>query len=242
MSEARYTDRETALILKRATELEETRAVGGGGRGLTIAEIEAIAREVGIDPERVREAAAQIASAREAEGFSPLGPHPTRKVVRAVPRRLARDELAALIPMIEGHLQTPGTVTEALDSVQWTAKEGSATLQVSMRPSEAETQIHVAQRYEPRLRGMFHGLPTAWGGMAGFVIGMSLALPGAAVVGLTAACGLLGTGVGRAVWTGISRRSQGKVERLAALLAERPGVSPPASVAAPEPGAKTSDG
>lgn len=239
--EARFTDRETALILKRAAELEETLAPGGAGRGLTLAEIEGIAREVGIDPERVREAAAQIASAREPGGFAPLGPHPTRKVVRAVPRRLARGELAELIPVIEGHLQTPGTVTEALDSVQWTRKEGNATLQISLRPRDEETQIHVAERYEPRIRGMLHGLPAAWGGMIGFVIGMSLGLPGVLVAGMAGGWVLLGAGIGRAVWTRISRRSQKKVKQLAAVLAERAGRSRPSSRPAVEPKPRMSD-
>ncbi len=239
--ETRYTDRETALILKRAAELEETRAPGGVGRGLTLAEIETIARDVGIDPRRVREAAAQIASAHEPGGFAPLGPHPTRKVVRAVPRKLDRGELAELIPVIEGHLHTPGTVTEALDSVQWTAKEGNATLQVSMRPSGEETHIQVAERYVPALRSVFHGLPTGWGGMIGLVVGLSLALPGVAVAGLTIGSGVLGTAIGRTLWTRISRRSQRKVERLAAALAERAGRSRPSSPPAVKPQPRMSD-
>ena len=44
-----YSDREVALVLKRASELEGERSPGGSGGGLTLAQLEEIAREAGLD-------------------------------------------------------------------------------------------------------------------------------------------------------------------------------------------------
>ena len=59
----RYSEEEFALILRKASEIQESPKGGGrkgGGPGLTIEEIRSIASEAGIDPHAVSRAAARL--------------------------------------------------------------------------------------------------------------------------------------------------------------------------------------
>lgn len=56
--ERNYDERQVAAILERATELQQQR--NADGRTMTLAEIEGIAREAGLDPALVRRAALEI--------------------------------------------------------------------------------------------------------------------------------------------------------------------------------------
>ena len=65
----RYTEEEFALILRKASEIQESPGEGPGrhpGQGLTLEEIQSIAAEAGIDPQAVSRAAvvsAEVSSA-----------------------------------------------------------------------------------------------------------------------------------------------------------------------------------
>lgn len=53
-SDRRYTDQEVALVLAKASELEEGRALTStSGRGLTLRELHEIAKEVGLSPRAI---------------------------------------------------------------------------------------------------------------------------------------------------------------------------------------------
>lgn len=55
-----YTEREVALIIERAVERQEEARRQASASGLSLQEIEALGHEVGIDPEHLRAAAAEI--------------------------------------------------------------------------------------------------------------------------------------------------------------------------------------
>lgn len=65
----RYADDETALILKRAAELQGS---APDPSTPTLAELEQVAGEVGIEPHYVRQAAAEVASSRGVSAGAPL--------------------------------------------------------------------------------------------------------------------------------------------------------------------------
>ncbi len=50
----RYTEEKVGLILRRATEMQQSDPDRTDPAGLTLAELEDIAAEAGIDPERLR--------------------------------------------------------------------------------------------------------------------------------------------------------------------------------------------
>ena len=56
----RFNEREVAAIIKRASELQEVESIGESSTGMSLAELEQIAREAGLDPALVRRAASDL--------------------------------------------------------------------------------------------------------------------------------------------------------------------------------------
>ncbi len=219
-SDRRYTDQEVALVLAKASELEEGRALTStAGRGLTLRELHEIAKEVGLSPRAIDEA---VISLRTQPHQSILGSPYSHRVVRGIPGRLEDPAMQRLIRVVEDRLEATGTVTEALGTVRWTSAgrghKFDRMTQVSFTPTGPETQIQVVQRYPDVLRFILHLLPGVWGGMIGLAVGGSsglATLPWAAAIAGTAVAGV---GIGRAVWNRIARKSADQVEEVAAVL------------------------
>lgn len=212
-------------MLRRAAEIEERRQNEVASRGLTRQELESIAREAGFSVEAVQQALTDLGTSRRLPSIAYLGPSPVAKRIHAVPSELERGRLPMLLQVVEDRVATAGTVTEALGSVRWTSVAGNhhfaPVTQVTVTPADGETRIHVTQRYDLRVRRVVHLLPSAWGGMAGFVLaaaaGMTV-LPGAATVAGVAS---LGFGIGRKVWQSMTARSGKRVEQLASELVDQ---------------------
>ena len=116
----RFTDREVALVLRKASEMDAT-TVPSGGAGLTLTQLQEIAGEVGISPELVQRAVAELDRPGSA-GLLAGGPL-TRQALRAVPGELGREGQARLMQHLEAHADQVGQVTEALGGTQWTARD-----------------------------------------------------------------------------------------------------------------------
>jgi hypothetical protein len=63
----RYGDKEVGLILKRAAEIQSQGPESAAGGGLGLRELEEIATEAGIDPNSLRQAAAELRPASWAD-------------------------------------------------------------------------------------------------------------------------------------------------------------------------------
>lgn len=221
-SDRRYTDQEVALVLAKASELEEGRALSpGSGRGLTLRELHEIAREVGLSPGTID---AAVTSLQVRPGSSVLGAPYAHRVVRGIPGQLSETALQQLIQVVENQVEATGTVTEALGTVRWTSvgrgHKFDRMTQVSFSRAGQETQVQVVQRYPDILRFILHLLPGAWGGGIGLsVVGSAgiAFLPGAAAAAGGAAIGL---GIGRAIWNRIARKNTDQVEALATTLVQ----------------------
>jgi len=218
----RFTDQEVALVLKRAAELEERRALSSA-KGLTLAELQDIAREVGLSPEAIEEAVTGLATKSRTQAPEFLGAPLGVKVARGVPGQLDQEALRQLIRVVEDRLDATGTVTDALGTVRWTrAPHGDrfeATTQVSFSQAGGETQIHVTQRYPSRLRAILQLLPTAWGTMIGGAIAASVAAGPGTGIALAIGSAALGFGIGRSIWQWVARRATSRVDALSADLA-----------------------
>lgn len=215
MTERRFTDREVALILRRASELDQGSSPESAPRGLSESELKEIAGEVGIDPAMITRAVAELQGRRGLEPTSLLGPATVNRQIRALPRELTRDELGDLVRLVDQRVPAQGTVAEALGAVRWNAPGKFLSRLVSMEPSRGETVIRVEERYSDRFRGALHGIPTAYAAMIGWVLGLEAVggvLAGVLLGGLMGAAGWAVAGV---VWHEISRRSQRRVHVLA---------------------------
>lgn len=215
-SSRRYTDREVAVVLRRASEIEEAGGPGGGG-ALSRTDLEEIAGEVGISREAITRALSELDQRRE-PGSLVMGAPRVRRAVRAVQGELNEEALVRLIRLVDERAEGTGVISQALGSVRWTSSDRFLSTQVSITPGAGETTIQVLEKSSPRLKRVLHGVPTAWGfiGAAGVVGTLGVASAGAALV-FVAGAGV-GLGAGRLVWNWISARSAKRVEVLSAEL------------------------
>ncbi|MDH3271475.1 MAG: hypothetical protein OEN56_09100 [Gemmatimonadota bacterium] len=214
----RFTDREVALVLKRATELDESDGAGAAG-GLSLEDLNEIAREVGIAPAAIERAVASLdRGARIAPSLA--GAPTVRKAAQAVPGELDQEGVARLMTVVDERTDTTGAITEALGSVRWTGQDRFKSTRVSVTPRNGETTIEVVEKAEPKMRRIFQLLPTAWGPMIAAPFIGALQLPVAGSLALIAASMIAGFAVGRGVWSLVSSASGRRVHRLAAELAD----------------------
>lgn len=214
----RFTDREVALVLKRASEIDEiTDARAAGHSGLSLDDLADIAAEVGISRAALAEA---VTALDRGLGANPLEGAPlARHAVRAVPGEVDQAGAAELVRHVDASAQGAGSVTEALGSVRWSATDRFVATQVTVTPRDGQTTIEVTEKIPARLRRVVHFVPMAWGlvGALPLMEGSAGILPTVAIGG---AALVVGAAVGRGAFSLLSRSSERRVRRLAAELAQ----------------------
>lgn len=221
-----YGDEEIGRILKRATELQH-REPKGGPSGITLAELEEIAAEAGIDPGHLRRAAMELET---------LPDDPT------VWARLAGEELDLLREItLPGELDQAGfervvTAIQAASrehgqpsllgrTLTWRAESSSKTraTQIVVSSRDGETTIRVEEDLTQMASGLFGGV-TIGGGIG---IGMGVGLPiglevlGGSILFATAApvaSVAMGFMASRALYRTIARRRRRSVDGLFDLV------------------------
>lgn len=218
MTERHFADRDVAMILHRAAELDSKSMEGREARGLSAADLEDIAREVGIDPTMIGRAIRELDGRRGPSTRGLLGPPPVNQEIRVVPRELGQDTIRRIMRLVDEETPAQGVIGEALGSVRWSSADRFLSRQVSVEPSAGETLIRVEERYSDRFRGALHGIPTAYGLFAGLVVGLELLGGLGAGVILAGIAGASAFGIARGAWSAISRRSGRRVRALSEVL------------------------
>jgi hypothetical protein len=211
----RFTDQEVALVLRKAAEIDE--AEGSEPKGLSIADLRQIAREVGLSPGAIDRAVAGL-DKRRAPAPLLRGAPLVRRAAHAVPGDLSEEAIARLIRLVDERAATAGSVTEALGSVRWTSSDRVRSQQVSITASGGETAIQVVEKAAPGARFVVHFVPAIWGWVAAGIAVGALGITGGGLAAAMAAGVLAGATAGRLVWDSMSAMSAGRVERLAAEL------------------------
>jgi hypothetical protein len=217
----RFTDKEVALVLRKASELHD-RDGEGGGSGLSLRDLEEIAAEVGISRDAVGRAVAHLDS--RVGRRNPLAGGPlTHRAIKALPGELDEAGMARLIRHVDSSSDGVGSVTEALGATRWTSTDRFRTLQVSLTPERGQTTVQVVERATARLRRLVHLVPASLG--AALTAGSIGALnpSSGAVAALIAAGFAVGGVLGRLGWSWLSKQSEERVERLASHLAREAG-------------------
>lgn len=240
----RFTDREVALVLKRASEIEEVSDAREGAAGaLSLGDLKEIASEVGISAEALRQAVATLDTPSRGLGGlgSALEGAPlVRRAVHAVPRELNEADIADLMRRVDVASDSAGTVSEALGAVRWSASDRFMGTQVTVTPRDDQTTIEVAEKTPARLRRIMHFLPMAWslvGALPVMQSGSGLTTIAAGGLAL-----LFGATVGRGAFSLLSSRSDRRVRALAAELAAAAAALPAASEEVARPGSPDSPG
>jgi hypothetical protein len=157
MADDQYSEDEAALILRRAAEIQP-------GRTMSLAELEAVADEAGIERSLVRQAAMEIRSAQPIA--APSGPVGMMRVVheRSVPARLQPGARDAMLAEIRRHLPGKGRLEELGDELIWSAN--NRQLRIIVTPRNDQTLVRVEERFGGLVGGLYGGI-VGGGGMAG---------------------------------------------------------------------------
>ncbi|MFW5947469.1 MAG: hypothetical protein ACOCUW_03155 [Gemmatimonadota bacterium] len=227
-SPRRYTDAEVRKLLERATQLQQTQPAPAEGSGLTLVQLESIAREAGIDVEAVRRAAAELDAGAVGVGHwsSRLAGAPMGVVlVRSLPGEAAEAAVEATIPLIQAAVDAPGQASRVGRTFTWQSRSQTSLREtrVVIRARNGETRIEVRERYSALAGTIFGsgvggigiGVGFGVGAGVGTAIGSALMIFGFPI----AALGVTWLG-SRALYSGIVNRRREALARLVDDLAE----------------------
>jgi len=174
----RYSDEEVKAILERATEVQ---ADPGASRltdpdGMTLEELEEIAREADIDPGRVRRAAEEmdVAASTSEFGSGFLGAPTRLRIHRIVEGEASADTMDTLIGVIE-RLAGTGEPRLIGGTLSWKSGEGDRKLRISVESSGGRTLIRAEEDLKKTAGSMFGGTMGAGGGV-GFGVGIGVGI------------------------------------------------------------------
>jgi len=146
----RYSEEEFALILRRASEIQETPGKEGTKNrtsGMTLEEMQSIAREVGIDPEAVTRAASVLGTMEwgEKAGLAAaiLGGPSKYHLDCEVPGRLPPEEMGRVLEVIRRVAEHQGDASEVLGGVEWKTVGDLNALNVNVSPRGNRTSIQI---------------------------------------------------------------------------------------------------
>ena len=227
----RYSGGEVEEIVKRASELEATTPTVGGA--MTIGGVEALAAEVGIKPDLVRQAAQEVRR-RSTPAAAPANiavnrwiAGPTRIYTeRVVEVEVPESEFPIMVEEIRRILQNVGQVNQLGRSFSWvTARHASSRrdLEVAVSVRGGRTRITIQENLAPVIGGVFGGIG---GGMGGGGMGPIMGILGGALhlgpaVALIVPLWLGATYItARTVYRNITTKRVRELENLADRLAE----------------------
>ena len=193
--ERKYTDEQMALILRRVGDLQTQREDGRH----TLAEIQEIARQVGLDPALVAHAAAGLP--RKAAVLPAASSSLVQTVETVIPQRVTTEQMGRLVDAVRRASGAQGTSRQVFDSVEWRwgSENELVDLRVTITPNADRTNVRV-QHDATGAAFLSTFIP-----VIGSVIGVAAvfsALPVAA--GAAASAGIVGA-IGAGVWA-IRRR------------------------------------
>jgi hypothetical protein len=151
--EARYSEREMALILKRAADLDGRETAKSLAR-YTLADIQEIAAGAGIDAETVTAAAAELRHPAQTPWL--LG-GPTRfRAERRAPVTVSPTAFSELVETIRLQTSLQGNSSQVFDGLEWRGRDAVGAVYVTISPRERETRVTVvaARGDEAFLAGM----------------------------------------------------------------------------------------
>jgi len=209
----RYTDEEVALILRKAAQFDAGSAAPEAGDGLSLAEIERIAREVGIAPDLVARAAALIGTDAPSTAARIFGGPTAFSAVHEASGELPRERYGDVVEAIRRVMRKPGGTSEVLNSLEWKSWGETTQVTVVVRPTGGRTHVQIlADRSGSAV--IAYLVPACAAVLGGLITGASLE-PGLAggllIMGTAAGAGFLAA---RTIWMAATRRFRRKFATL----------------------------
>ncbi|MCC6336394.1 MAG: hypothetical protein IT380_20710 [Myxococcales bacterium] len=167
---------EVEEILQRATELERVRQVEKAG--LSQADIEALARESGLDPTVLKRAARDVAQRRQDKGNVFIGAPTRRTFERVVDGELSADQheqlAAEIVEAVRGLTPFSGQLAAVGRTLTWNGMTTGGLVSISVIPRDGKTVIRVEVNARQLAGGLFGGIVGGVGGGLGPNVGWIL--------------------------------------------------------------------
>jgi hypothetical protein len=223
IKDRKFTDEEVRQILKKAVEGTPSRALQERD-GLSLLEIKAIGGEVGIDPDRIEDAARSL-TLRGGPRNNPIVGAPTTLEFEAkVEGELGEEDTPEVLVAIRRNMGHQGTVTEIHGSLEWRVSGDVGERYVTVSSRDGVTTILGSSNLSQG--ALLSYLPAGILSLIAFVPSVIALLDAGNPLPLSLSFGaaLLAYGGIRAVWKRVSaketKKLQGAVAELA-RLAER---------------------
>jgi hypothetical protein len=241
----RFSDEEVADLIRRALALQERSTMDGGAltgaSGLTLAEVQQVAAEVGIDP-RFVELAASTGPREDERLASALAGAPYGwRFGQTVAGEVAEADRPRLVEAIRGVLGAKGDVEDVYGRMEWSRDDGLGPVIVGVTSRDGRTEVDVSARRGPAV-GLLHGMTAGLGGVfvGGTVAGL-LGLAGPVVLPVLGGAAGVSYLVSRQAWRLRSRIWEERLRRVTTRVSEAAAqvarLPPPARGVAPEAGA-----
>jgi hypothetical protein len=182
----KFNDEEVALIIKRAAELQQTEQVEQEpSTAMTLADIEEIAKEAGIDPRLIRHAAQTLERPADVNRPSPWVGAPTRLVIeRVVDGEIPLDEFEPLVNEMRRTFGDNGIPSVLGKTLAWSSTQmggrrsnHSRRISVLVASRGGVTTIRVEEELRPLAGALFGGLVGGGGGgTTGITMGIGMGL------------------------------------------------------------------
>lgn len=227
----RFDDREVGLIIQRAGELQKTEVARSDRGGMSLAELEQVAREAGLDPALVRRAAREI-DAPAPPKSSLLAGAPTQLFYElSFEGELSVDEYEPLVAEIRRSVGEPGMVGTLGRTLTWTAADTGfgnrrsqhRQLSITVTPRDGHTTLRIEESLSQLAGGVFGGGMGGFGGGAsglGFGLGMGVLHSAAVATGIVGGILLVSYAGARGLFSVLAGRRKRQLEQLRDRLAE----------------------
>jgi len=228
-SERRFSDEEAARVLERAAKLSSEKS---SEAGLTLAELEDVAKKAGIDPALVRQAARGVSSSRDGIGRV----HPATKFFFGAPFSLRYEVVLdgeiterdheAIAHALQTTLGEAGQMSAVGRTFSFSVVSQNRALHVGVSSRNGRTVITAEEKMGNMAGGLFGGVGGGVGGGLGPLVGIgaaALAGPIAAAVATTAFVGAVWIGTRAGYKSLVEKRDQklrGVVEEIARALGD----------------------
>jgi hypothetical protein len=226
-----YSEKQVGAILRRAVE-RSVAAGAEGSSGISLAEMERIAAEIGIDPQHVRAAAVDV-SGRSTTGTS--GVIDLEQIVPAELTEEAWDSILAELRRIFGDAGITSAVGRARE---WDLRQETANIHASLVSRNGSTRVHLMENHSTAV-SLAWGLWTTFSLLAVFLAvvggakagGLDQALINSLITGGVSGAAFMGIRVSAQRWHRRQQeRMEGLLQRVTGLIRQHK----PAAALAPE--------
>jgi hypothetical protein len=173
----RYSEKEVGLILRKATELQRAEPSALDPTGLTLAELQEVGAEVGIDPRYLQRAAAELEGGGSPDVWAKLAGSPIAIVIeRTLSGEFPESRFEELVPVMQVATVGQGNASAVGKTLTWSSRSDTNTSsqQVLVASRNGETLIRIEERLAGFAGGVFGGMLGGVGGGVGFGAGAAL--------------------------------------------------------------------